>query len=135
MKRQYRKGQEIQLTAHFSLKDFECHCSYTDCQWTIIDTDHIALLEAKRVEIGKPFIVDDGYRCEKHNKDVGGASASQHPQGLATDIKCPGLTPEELSAKCESFNGKGLYDTFVHVDSRPLVSNQKPARWDLRVKK
>ena len=34
--------------------------------------------------------INSGYRCERHNKAVGGASNSSHIRALAIDIQCTG---------------------------------------------
>lgn len=39
-----------------------------------------------RREWGKPLYVTSGYRCPKHNKEVGGSDMSAHVFGLALDI-------------------------------------------------
>lgn len=42
-------------------------------------------------------------------------------QGIAFDIRVPGVTPLEVAQYAESIGIKGIgfYDTFVHVDGRP----------------
>lgn len=131
MKKRYKKGENIQLSKSFHLREFECQCKNADCVWVIVDTDHIEKLQQKRDKWGKPIKINSAHRCEKHNKAVGGATGSRHVQGDATDITVSGMTPIQVSADCEDFKGKGLYDTFVHVDSR----DGKSARWDFRTKK
>lgn len=44
------------------------------------------VLDPVRAAFGKPIKVNGGYRCEKHNKEVGGAKNSQHLLGQAADI-------------------------------------------------
>jgi hypothetical protein len=45
------------------------------------------VLDPLRQSWGKAIIVTSGFRCVKLNSLVGGASASQHTQGMAADIK------------------------------------------------
>lgn len=47
------------------------------------------ILEPLRVSIGKPIIVNSGYRGPKTNKAVGGSKTSAHLYGYAADIVCP----------------------------------------------
>jgi zinc D-Ala-D-Ala carboxypeptidase len=55
-------------------------------------------LEAVRALLGAPLEISSGYRCAALNETVGGASASQHVQGLAADFACPGFgTPLEVA--------------------------------------
>lgn len=52
--------------------------------------------ERIREIIGKPVIINSGYRCPALNKAVGGVSSSQHALAEALDIKVKGKTAEEL---------------------------------------
>ena len=67
------------------------------------------------------------FRCDQHNKDVGGSSRSQHRKNRAVDFRdkyyrvspeilreCAIEAMEELSIK----GGIGIYKTFVHMDIR-----------------
>jgi uncharacterized protein YcbK (DUF882 family) len=61
---------------------------------------------------------------------VGGASLSQHVQGLAADVSSRAVAPAklaQLAAKVHTFaaGGIGTYKTWVHVD----VRRNGPARW------
>lgn len=47
------------------------------------------MLERIRTTLNCPVIVSSGYRCEKVNLAVGGATTSDHPQGHAADIVAP----------------------------------------------
>jgi len=128
----FPKDMELQLTKNFKLSEFKCQCNYASCKDTLIDLDHLAELQKLRDEVG-PLNITSAYRCEKHNKDVGGSPKSQHVLGTATDLQSKLMTPDELAEACEYFNGLGYYDSFVHIDSREL--DNKVARWDFRSKK
>lgn len=54
------------------------------------------MLQSLRDWLGKPIIVNSGYRSPAVNKAVGGASNSSHMYGLAADIVVDGMTPYEL---------------------------------------
>jgi hypothetical protein len=47
------------------------------------------MLERIRATLRCPVIVTSGYRCERLNVAVGGATTSDHPQGHAADIVSP----------------------------------------------
>lgn len=51
------------------------------------------VLDPLREAYGKPITVNSGYRCEKLNKQVGGAKISDHMKGMAADIT--GGNPKE----------------------------------------
>ena len=92
----------------------------------------IKALDYARNQVGLPFHINSGYRSEKHNRDVGGVSNSQHKLGNAADV---GISSQELGDSIEYWIkdylgddcGIGRYNTFIHVDCR----NTK-ARWDNR---
>jgi zinc D-Ala-D-Ala carboxypeptidase len=56
-----------------------------------------ATLERVRAWVNRPLIISSGYRCPVLNQCVGGAPASAHVLGLAADITCSGLAPQELA--------------------------------------
>jgi len=125
--KQYKKGVRTKITKNFFSTEMDCKCSNPDCQWTYVDIDHMKKLQRKRTKWKKAIKITSGYRCEKHNKDVGGSSKSQHVQGSATDIQVKGMSPNEVASDCSNFDGIGQYDTFTHTDSRGYK-----ALWDFR---
>ena len=62
------------LSLHFDRKEFEC----LDCHEAFMDMDFINRLEEARTLGGIPFQINSGYRCKKHNKEVGGRDDSVH---------------------------------------------------------
>lgn len=55
----------------------------------------VSVLDPIREAYGKPIVVTSGYRCDKLNKAVGGAKASQHRWGQAADIRSVSDDPNE----------------------------------------
>ena len=114
------------LSPHFSRKEFECR----GCGRLVLDDNLLDGLEALRKLAGVPVVVNAGYRCRQHNQEVGGVPNSQHTQGLAADIRLPGLSLQrmyELALEVPQFSrgGIGAYDgDFLHVDVR-----DHRARW------
>lgn len=124
----FKKGVNTPISKNFKSSEFDCHCKLPECKWTLIDLEHVKKLQEKRDKLGRSIKINSAYRCAEHNKLVGGATNSQHVQGIATDIVVEGMTPDEVAKEMEdSFNGLGKYDTFTHVDSRGTY-----ARWDYR---
>ncbi len=105
-------------TRHFKTSEFKCH----DCGEADVKPELLAALEKFRTAVGdKAIHITSGYRCPKHNTDVGGAKHSQHMSGIAADITVAGMTPAEVFKAAEDsglFTGIGLYDKHVHVDIR-----------------
>lgn len=85
------------------------------------------ILEPVRERLGKPIVVNSGFRCPIHNRAVGGATASQHMKGEAADLRIDGK-PEDL-AKTIVANGTWdqliLYPTFVHVSWKRVGGNRR----------
>ncbi len=69
-----------------------------------------------------------GYRCEVHNKNVGGAKRSKHKLGIAADIIIKDTSPNKvhkyLTNKYSTKYGIGSYAYFTHIDVRECK-----ARW------
>jgi len=104
------------LTDNFNLAEFECrHCGTVK-----LCPELVRRLQQIRDIVGSAVEVTSGYRCPTHNKNVGGASNSQHLTGRAADINTH-LTPEELYAIADEIffdGGLGLYSWGIHVDTR-----------------
>lgn len=128
----FKKGVRTRLSNNFWSTEWDCSCEDPECKWTKIDMQHVKRLQEKREKWKRPIKIKSGYRCEKYNKAVGGASKSQHKEGTATDIEVKGMTPDEVANDCSNFQGLGRYSSFTHVDSR---NTERPARWDFRSNK
>lgn len=68
---------------YFELKEQYCPC----CKGGRFASDFLDRLNRAREHAGIPFIVNSGFRCEKHNKEVGGSPMSSHLVGCACDIR------------------------------------------------
>lgn len=84
----------------------------------------VMLLHDLELEWMFPLHISSGYRCEKHNAAVGGATHSKHMEGLAVDVE---LEPDEIDkfilvAKNVGFRGIGKGKNFVHIDLGPKRS-------------
>lgn len=121
----FRRGQSVQITKDFALREFECRCG--NCLFTLISVEHVVRLQALRDKLRTPIRILSGYRCARHNENVGGEKYSLHMYGLGTDIHVDGLEPGTVASHCRDFEGIGIYDRWVHVDSRGYH-----AFWDKR---
>jgi len=81
------------------------------------------------------------YRSEAYNAKIGGARDSRHVQGDAIDSQPVNGKIAEYQALIDSMlasgelpevGGRGHYDTFSHLDTRPKKSGGGIARWDER---
>lgn len=120
----YKKGTATQLSANFKSTEFDCHGSGC-CSSTLIDEDLVNYVQKIRNHFGKPVNISSAYRCNIHNKNVGGATGSRHKKGEAADIYIKDVAPIEIAQYAETIGilGIGLYETnkdgfFVHIDTR-----------------
>ena len=66
------------------------------------------VLEPARQRLGKPITVNSGYRCQVHNKAVGGVANSQHMKGEAADVCC-----EDNERLARIIEENGRYDQLI----------------------
>lgn len=80
------------------------------------------ILDIVRVHIGKPILVNSGYRSKKLNEMVGGVQKSMHTKGLAADFRTG--KKEDINTMFEFLkkNQKEFkiielinYKTFIHM--------------------
>ena len=120
----YTKGIAVKLSFNFMSTEFDCHGKGC-CSQTYIDSKLVEHLQNIRDHFNAPVSINSGYRCEKHNSAVGGASQSYHKRdGRAADIVVKGIAPLKVAQYAESLGilGIGLYNDFVHIDTRTTKS-------------
>lgn len=124
----WKKGTVKQLSANFKTSEFECKCKGY-CDECKISKKLIDLLQNIRSHFNKSTNVNSGFRCELHNKNVGGSANSNHKKGCAADIRVSGIEPRTVAQYAEKLGikGIGLYETdkdgyFVHIDTRAKKS-------------
>jgi len=121
-------ADDVRLSKNFMASEFWCKCGCDDFE---ISSNLIEGLQELRDILGKPVFVNSGFRCKKHNQEIGGSPKSQHLFGAAADIISPGRIPLEIAEIAKSIEvfrngGIGLYTKkgFVHLDVRGY-----PSRW------
>ena len=62
-----------QIGKYFKAKEFECPC----CKLTAPSRRLVGILDAARAQLG-PLRINSGYRCPKHNDEVGGKKNRLH---------------------------------------------------------
>lgn len=117
----------VMLSKNFYRWEFACKCG---CGRDTVDAELIKVLEHVRQHYDVVCRVNSGHRCETHNRAEGGGEDSQHLYGRAADIVLIGRYPiivyKFLDKNYPISLGLGLYDDFVHVDTR----TNGPARWN-----
>lgn len=113
------KVGKCKISRNFRVREFQCKDG-TDK--VLIDDKLIELLQKIRDHFATPVTITSAYRTEAHNKKVGGSKYSKHMAGQAADIKVEGVSPKQVAQYAQRIgvNGIGLYNTFVHVDTRAV---------------
>lgn len=97
------------------------------------------LLEQVRFLLGKPILINSGYRSKLVNDSLGSKDSSQHRLGCAADIRVGGMTPDEVARtiKCSDIQFDQLireFDSWVHI-SVPNNPNETPRKQTLIIDK
>jgi len=124
------------MTQNFSIDEFQCKCGCkmpADVHVNIVKLANN--LQVLRNHLKRPITINSAYRCENHNRNIGGVPNSQHVQGKAADIVVKNLQPKQIQKAIDELilrgdmlqGGIGIYNTFTHYDIR-----KTKARWDYR---
>lgn len=101
---------------YFKPGEFRCRCcgGLPPAVLENIDALVTEVLDPARQRLGGPVLVNSGYRCPKHNAEVGGVPNSQHMRGEAADIRC-----EDNRRLAEILEQNGKYDQLIrYLDAR-----------------
>lgn len=103
-------------TTYFTKKELECKC----CGKCDLETDFKDRVLDLRIAFGQSMESNSCFRCEDHNKDVGGSLRSFHLKGMAMDVKCPNSEYKARLARVALNKGftVGVYSKFLHIDIR-----------------
>ena len=85
----------------------------------------ILALETFRLQVGAPMGISSAYRNEAYNSCISGATNSEHKKFTAIDFSSPSMDARDLGKALRIFRdnggfkgGIGIYNTFVHIDTR-----------------
>lgn len=99
---------------YFTEKEFACKC----CGVSKVDDDFLERLNFARERAGIPFKITSGYRCPKHDAEVGGKG--NHDKGKASDIECDSSVNRYkmiVALLDAGFTRIGVAKTFIHADT------------------
>lgn len=123
----YSYDDRTQLSTHFNVQEFKCKCG--ENHDILIENDLIDKLEMlfDKLDCSK-IIVNSGYRCSTHDKNVGGNGIGQHTKGRAVDIVCYDqngdiITSKKVCCIAQDIGFKGIANitdsySSTHVDVR-----------------
>ncbi|MCD4818661.1 MAG: peptidase M15 [Candidatus Cloacimonetes bacterium] len=103
------------LVKFFHKQEFRCSC----CGKIIIYAELVLKLDLARELAETAFVITSGYRCRKHNKEIGGVKDSTHIYGLAVDIAVSDNITRLKILKgliIAGFRRIGIGEDFIHVD-------------------
>lgn len=100
---------------HFKFEEFRCRCcgGLPPLARANIEALVDNVLDPARQAFGGPVYINSGYRCEKHNAEVGGVPNSQHLRGEAADITC-----SDNRRLAEIIEQNGRYDQLIRYLNR-----------------
>jgi len=102
--------------ANFTHDEMKCSC----CHREVMSPGFMARLQRAREIAGIPFIINSGWRCEEHNRSVGGSAESSHLTGCAADIQATTLGQRYAIINGlikAGFKRIGIHKIFLHVDN------------------
>jgi zinc D-Ala-D-Ala carboxypeptidase len=119
------------LTRDFRVGEFDCqHCGARGIQQSFVEE-----LQGLRDAIGKPLVVNSGYRCSKHPLEAKKAKPGRHTEGIAADIRPIGASLFDLYRlvlkEFPAFHGIGVapHQGYIHLDARPIPAGQRAVVW------
>lgn len=104
------------MSKNFSEDEMKCPCC-----GVLPKPELVQKLQVLRERLGRSLSVNSAMRCEAYNTKIGGASKSQHINGVAVDIRAlTGIEKYQIvdEALRAGFHGIGIADTFIHLDLR-----------------
>ena len=123
----YKYDESVQLSPHFNSKEFRCKCGekhdYKVSEELVQKLEELyAFMNCSKI------IISSGYRCVKHDKNVGGSGTGQHTVGTAADMCCYDKSgnPIHTSKVCcvaQDLGFKGIANInaahqYIHLDMR-----------------
>jgi len=108
----------IKMIENFNLPELACPC----CGKVQMHEELLLKLDDAREKANIPFKITSGYRCKKHNAEVGGKENSEHCWGKAVDIAVSGSRQRFIVVSAlmlAGFSRIGIAKNFVHADVSP----------------
>jgi len=123
---------------NFKKEEFACrHCGKDGISSLLLDK-----LQSMRTDLGFPFVISSGYRCEDHEiekqKRLNGKPMGAHNEGLAVDILCNSAEAYTILSNASNYgftgigvNQKGNYNLrYIHLDILENKTNKpRPHIW------
>lgn len=131
----YDKGANVQLSDNFRSGEFDDNLEDEANHFTLISPFLMVAMQQIRETIGRPVTITSGFRTQKKNTIIGGATRSFHTKGMAADWaadidleKFFKLIIDPKFKRYAFIKGAGLYlkRNFIHIDVR---NSDKIVQW------
>lgn len=117
---------------NFKLDEFACkHCGKNE-----IDHELVDMLQALREDLGFPFVISSGYRCEEHPVERKKSTPGTHNMGKAVDIACSHHNALKIVSAAEGYGFTGIgvnqkgKGRFIHLDiAKATDKRPRPHIW------
>ena len=113
----------------FKLDEFKCRCCESNGTLQAVSNTKALVenvLDPARERYGGPVTVNSGYRCVKHNREVGGVAVSQHLRGEAADIRCADIRRlKQIIIDNGRYDQLIIYQGFLHVSWKRNGGNRR----------
>lgn len=128
--RMYPYNSNVQLSAHFNVREFRCKCGKTHNIY--VSDELVAMLETlyAKVKCSKA-IISSGHRCAAHDRTVGGNGYGPHVGGYAADIcfydkNNKPISTKILSCVAQDLGFKGIANitsdyAWIHLDMKGRI--------------
>jgi zinc D-Ala-D-Ala carboxypeptidase len=116
------------MLSYFTDEELRCKC----CGKLEMDDVFRDRLSWVRETAGFPLLIDSGYRCPKHNAEVGSTSTN-HTKGLAVDVLNldHNLRYRIIAAAIRSgILGIGIGNNYLHLDTNRIIPSIWTAGYD-----
>ena len=103
------------LTKNFNVEEYACKCG---CGRADIKAELARKVQEVRDILGRSIRINSGFRCSRHNGNIGASETSSHIDGWAADLQTKGSAAryEMLAAVLPIFDRVGIAKNFIHVD-------------------
>jgi|AntAceMinimDraft_13_1070369.scaffolds.fasta_scaffold00150_4 hypothetical protein len=99
--------------------EIDCKCDRATCTHTLFTADNYDSFKMTRLDYGSPIYITSGYRCNQHNKAIGGVPRSNHALGDGLDlVPSDGDLDFLEDVARDHYEFVLRYETFIHCDNR-----------------
>jgi uncharacterized protein YcbK (DUF882 family) len=113
----YPKNKGGKVAAGLWASEMDCNCSYDDCTFTLLSPKLKKQWTRFRSNFSAGLHITSGFRCQRHNKDVGGHPESYHMKGMALDI----VVPKHLTCQIFANTARQYFETVIEYPDKNFI--------------